>query len=253
MIGKQIYINKMKVSFIMQAYLGEYPGSRSDSDKKFIRAVDSFVNQDDKDSELIIVSDACNIVHKIYYEKYKEVNRVKYVYVDKDTPNMYEGEKKYYRGFPRQVGRSLVTGEITAYMDSDDYLLSDAVSHIKKIWKRYEGTGVIGIYNSNWIDNVAMTNEYEIMGDSNKCIGNPFKIEGLQSEWIERTMTQKTLVLSSTWSMTHRSDFEGKWEDTIEKPSEDVFFSLKLQKTKKVAVMNEPYYVRCHYSNLWDY
>ena len=56
----------MKTSHIMQAYLGEYPGSRSDSDKKFLRAVYSFIEQDDKNSELIIVSDGCKIVDELY-------------------------------------------------------------------------------------------------------------------------------------------------------------------------------------------
>jgi len=243
----------MKVSFIMQTYLGEYPGSRSDSTFKFHRAVKSFIDQTDKESELIIVSDGCNIVHQEYFSNYKDNDRIKYVFVDKDTPNMYEGEKKYYRGLPRQVGRSLVTGEITTYMDSDDYLLNDAVESIKKHWNAFPPNSIVCIYNSSWIDNQVMFDREDLMSKSNICVGNPFKIEGLDSLWINRKMTHETLILSSTWSMTHRSDFEGKWEDTIGEPSEDVAFSLKLQKTKKVAVMNEPYYVRCHYSNLWDY
>ena len=106
----------------MQSYLGQYPGSRSDSSTKFIRAVQSFLDQTHKDSELIIVSDGCEKTHQLYYELYKSEPRIKYVYVDKDTPNMYEGEVKYYRGLPRQIARSLVTGEITTYMDSDDYV-----------------------------------------------------------------------------------------------------------------------------------
>lgn len=243
----------MKISFIMQAYLGEYPGSRSNSVDKFHRAVKSLIDQTDKESELIIVSDGCNIVHQEYFSNYKDNDRIRYVFVDKDTPNMYEGEQKYYRGLPRQVGRSLVTGEITTYMDSDDYLLNNAVESIKKRWSAFAPNSIVGIYNSSWIDNHIMIDREDLMAGTNMCVGDPFKVEGLDSLWINRKMTHKTLILSSTWSMTHRSDFEGKWEDTIGEPSEDVTFSLKLQKTKKVAVMNEPYYVRCHYSNLWDY
>jgi glycosyltransferase involved in cell wall biosynthesis len=243
----------MKISFIMQAYLGEYPGSRSNSVHKFHRAVKSFIDQTDKESELIIVSDGCNIVHQEYFSNYKDNDRIKYVFVDKDTPNMYEGEKKYYRGVPRQVGRSLATGEITTYIDSDDYLLNTAVESIKKNWNAFPPNSIIGIYNSSWVDNFVMVDREELLGEKTACSGDPFKIEDLDSFWINRKMTHVSLILSSTWSMIHRSDFEGKWEDTIGDPSEDVCFSLKLQKTKKVAVMNEPYYVRCHYSNLWDY
>lgn len=243
----------MKTSHIMQVYLGDYPNSRTDSDKKFIRAVQSFINQNDKDSELIIVSDGCQIVHKMYYDMFKENSRIKYVYVDKDTPNMYEGDQKYYRGFPRQVGRSLATGEITTYMDSDDFLLETAVESIKKAWNSYSKHDIVVLYNSSWIDNQVMIGREDLMGETNICIGEPFKIEDLDDLWVNRKMTHITLVLSSTWSMIHRSDFKGKWEDTIGSPSEDVLFSSKLQKTKKVAVMNEPYYVRCHYSKQWDY
>lgn len=243
----------MKTSHIMQAYLGDYPNSRADSDKKFIRAVNSFINQTDKDSELIIVSDGCEIVHKMYYDLFKDNGRIKYVYVDKDTPNMYEGDQKYYRGFPRQVGRSLATGEVTTYMDSDDYLLPTAVESIKKAWKSYQQHDIVVLYNSSWVDNQVMIEKKDLMGKTNECVGEPFKIKGLDSKWIKRRMTHPTLILSSSWSMIHRSDFEGKWEDTIGDPPEDTIFSAKLQKTKKVAVINEPYYVRCHLTQLWDY
>jgi glycosyltransferase involved in cell wall biosynthesis len=243
----------MKTSHIMQAYLGDYPGSRSNSDKKFLRAVQSFVDQTDKNSELIIVSDGCQIVHKLYYKHYKDNDRIKYIYVDKDTPNMYEGEQKYYRGLPREVGRTLVTGAITTYIDSDDYLLPNAVEMIKNAWDSLKQHNLTAIYNSGWIDNYIMVGREDLMGSTNICVGEPFTVNGLDSKWIVRSMSDVTLVLSSTWSMIHRSDFEGKWEDTIGKISEDVYFSKKLQASKMVGVINRPYYVRCHYSNLWDY
>lgn len=235
----------------MQVYLGEYPGSRSNSDRKFLRAVQSFIDQTDKESELIIVSDGCMITHDLYYKYFKDNDRIRYIYVDKDTPNMYEGEQKYYRGLPRQVGRSIAMGEITAYMDSDDFLMPDAIKSIKKEWCRF-GEDIIGLYNSSWIDNYIILSIPKMMGTSNKCTGDPFKIKGLESMWIKREMVHSSLVLSATMSMIHRSDFEGKWEDVIGFNSEDVLFSSKLQKTK-VGVIKEPYYVRCHYPGAWDF
>lgn len=237
----------------MQSYLGKYPGSRDNSDTKFVRAVNSFIKQNDKDSELIIVSDGCDVTQTLYYKYFKKEDRVKYVYVDKDTPNMYEGQKKYYRGFPRQVGRSLVTGEITTYMDSDDILLPNAVEQLKKYWAAYLKLNTVALYNSSWIDNSAIIGRSDVIGNTNKIEGEPFEIEGLDGKWILRTMSDPSLILSSTWSMSHISDFDGKWEDTIDSPSEDVYFSKKLQATKKVGVINIPYYVRCHYTDLWDY
>jgi len=127
----------MKISLIMQSYLGEYPGSSSNSDKKFLRAVESFINQTDKDSELVIVSDGCEITHNLYYKHFKSNDRIKYVYVDKDTPNMYEGEKKFFRGLPREVGRVIATGEVVSYMDSDDIIIEKYIEYLKYFWNKH--------------------------------------------------------------------------------------------------------------------
>ena len=54
----------------MQSYLGDYPGSRTEPERKFVRAVNSFLNQTNKNSELIIVSDNCKITEKLYKENF---------------------------------------------------------------------------------------------------------------------------------------------------------------------------------------
>lgn len=249
----QIYgIIKMKISVIMQVYLGEYPGSRSDSDKKFLRAVQSFIDQSNTNSELILVSDGCMITHDLYYKHFKENDRIKYAYVDKDTPNMYEGEVKYYRGIPRQVGRSIATGEIITYMDSDDFLLQRALEFLELEWQKYNDLDVIGLYNASWIDNAIILNHMED-GDLTMCIGKPLTLRSLESTWIHRCMLNNMHIVSATWAMSHKASFAGIWEDSSGDLSEDMKFSMKLQQTKKVSIINIPYYVRCHYSNLWDY
>jgi len=255
MTGKQTRIS-MKTSHIMQVYLGEYPGSRSDSDKKFLRAVESFINQNDKDSELIIVSDSCQIVHKLYYEHFKSEPRIKYVFVDKDVPSMYEGTndgKPYYRGLPRQVGRSLASGEIISYMDSDDFLKEDAVSIIKKYWSHHlKQDDFKWSMTSRWVDNQKAI-EFWAPSPSTTTFGETFKIEGLEDLWVECGMTDPSLVMSATFSISHVRDLPVEWVDKIDHPSEDTVFANKMYKTGKGFVIQEPYYVRCHYTKQWDY
>lgn len=243
----------MKISFIMQSYLGSYPGSRSDSDKKFIRAVNSFLNQTHKDSELIIASDGCEVTHKLYYELFKKEDRIKYVYIDKDTPNMYEGEQKYYRGFPRQVARSLVTGEVTTYMDSDDYLLPSAAEILNSAWSGAEDKQWALI--DRWYDNHIMKS-----AKTSKSIiveSEEYTIDGLESKWSICKMAHPTLVMQSTWAISHRSSVNPVWKDVVgETYSEDTLFSRTLIKEYGIPLgflIPTPYYVRCHFSKLWDY
>lgn len=239
----------------MQSYLGEYPGSRSDSDKKFLRAVGSFINQTDKDSELIIVSDACPITHKLYHEHFKDIERIKYVYLDKDVPNMSHG--KYYRGIPRQVGRSLVSGELTMYMDSDDIILPGTVDYIKKSWTNVVASNpnidISWAQGISWIDNIK-TLEFEDIKKIGEPLEGSFKIEGLGGEWQKMKM-REGLRMMSTWTIVHKSDLAVKWEDTIN-INEDHHFIKRLKENTKGFIINAPWYVRCHFrcsNGEWDY
>ena len=237
----------------MQSYLGSYPGSRSDSDKKFIRAVNSFLNQTHKDSELIIVSDGCEVTHKLYYELFKKEDRIKYIYIDKDTPNMYEGEQKYYRGFPRQVARSLATGEVTTYMDSDDYLLPYAALILSRVWEKSPDKKWALI--DRWYDNYVMRSAKS----SNSIVveDEDVTVSGLDSKWSICKMAHPTLVMQSTWAISHRSDITVKWQDVVgETYSEDTLFSRTMIKEYGLDtgfLIQDAYYVRCHFSNLWDH
>jgi hypothetical protein len=248
----------MKVSIVMQSYLGEYPGSRSDSDVKFIRAVNSFINQDDKDSELIIVSDGCMITHNLYYEHFKTNDRIKYVYIDKDTLNMYEvTDKKFYRGFPREVGRTLVTGEITTYMDSDDFILPNHISEIKSNWSKF--SNISWLINLSWYENIHRF--YNPILEYNDTIqpvneNEITTIFNLPSEWIpyRNKINDKTVCIPMQTSvLNHLSNLDVKWVDTFG-INEDMTFNKKIRiKYKGDNFYTSPTYVRCHYSNRWDF
>ena len=248
----------MKVSIVMQSYLGEYPGSRKDSDIKFIRAVNSFINQTYKNSELIIVSDGCDITHRLYYEYFKTNDRIKYVYVDKDTLNMYEvNGEKFYRGLPRQVGRTLVTGEITTYMDSDDIILPTHIENILNEWTKYDK--IEWLINLSLYENIdryinPIDNDSKYMEDPKE--DEIIEINGLSSKWLPyRYMRENGFLWHpiQPTTLTHLSSVTTKWEDTFGK-SEDADFNDRLKDKYKLGTYyTSPTYVRCHYPNRWDY
>jgi glycosyltransferase involved in cell wall biosynthesis len=237
----------------MQIYLGEYPGSRSNSDKKFLRAVESFINQTDKDSELVIVSDGCEITHNLYYKHFKSNDRIKYVYVDKDTPNMYEGEKKFFRGLPREVGRVISTGEVISYMDSDDIIIKNYIKYLKYFWNKHpeKDWGI----NFSWYDNIHRKNnplpyEEKICEDSSN--EDEIKIDGLESSWYAVKGKPNSIPMQP-WVLSHKNHVKTMWRDTTGK-SEDVDFNIRLRKEHSNGFKYiDPMYVRCHYSNRWDY
>ena len=184
---------KYDITWIMQSYLGEYEGSRADSDKKFIRAVKSFLAIKDERIQLVIASDGCEKTHKLYYKHFKKEQRIEYVYVDKNTPKMYEktsedNNEQYYRGLPRQAARVLAEGYLTAYIDSDDFLMPNAAKIIKSHWnatcKQNPDKEFKWAAMTNWIENEAMKAWLE-NGKSSEIFGpiaEPFKIKGLKSK-----------------------------------------------------------------------
>ena len=255
---------KYDISWIMQSYLGEYPGSRLDSDKKFIRAVKSFLAVNDPRSQLVIASDGCELTHALYYKHFKKHENISYVFVDKSVPNMYETTEdqssKYYRGIPRQAARAIAEGYLIAYMDSDDYILPGASKVIKTYWngtvKEKPSVDYKWAILGHWYDNIAFTKKYPTH-DYTLPIGEPIKIKGLKSKWQKHQMLEGN-VLSSTWGAIHRHDCNTKWLDIISDPnkggsSEDAIFWRALRKEGEGFLINDGFYVRCHYTGIWDY
>lgn len=241
-----------KISIVMQSYLGDYPGSRKNPIDKFIRAVDSFLNQTYSNSELVIVSDGCSITHNLYLEKYKHEERIKYAYVSKTgMPNMYElvSDQKYYRGIPRQVGVTITTGELITYMDSDDLLLPNYLELLSNIYNQYSDLDFYS--NTTWFDSADHR-----WPDTNAT----YTTEGLETyrfkqvggEWVINHV-KPSMIVMAPWLFIHKKKVDVEWRDTIG-TSEDVDFNIRFRKSyKNGAQINVPGYIRCHYSNLWDY
>jgi len=256
----------------MQVNLGKYENAPKDSVKKFKRAVNSFLNMKDKNSELIIVSDGCQVTHKIYHKEYSKHDNIKYVFAKKTTPFMhdeYQGEPltQYNRVGTRQLGRMLVDTELTTYLDADDFLLPDAADIIRDNWKAAnEHSETYWAINSRWYDpseiNEFIKNtNYHGSGFSFgelTTFDEPIKIKGLQGKWQEVGVDSSTKkVANYAMNFIHRSGIKVSWVDTVVGikggQKADTSFSKKLQKIGGGAIFEFPYYVRCRYVNLWDH
>lgn len=244
-------IDKPKISIIMQTYLGDYPGSRTDSINKFRRAVKSFQNQIYKNCELIIVADSCTKTQQIYSREFKGDPTIKFIFVDKDTPNMYEENQdghKYYRGFPRRVGVGAATGSLITYMDSDDFLLPEFTLTLVLMYNI--NTEMKWWINTKWYDSAVADwkDGQELFGTDHTT---DREIEGLSGKWTV-TQVKPGMAVMAPWLLMHKVDCTTKWRDSIG-VSEDVDFNKRIREEyKEGMVFDRPIYARCHYSNLWD-
>jgi len=230
----------MKVSYIMQSYI------KNESKKSFIRSVKSFINQTNKDSELVIVADGCRLTYDLYYSNFKKESRIKFIYLDKeDSEIMYSSTSNgtYYRGLPRQVGRSIVTGEITAYLDSDDFLLPDATNIIKNNFEEAISLNPSNLWviTSKWIVNKNDKKSIPMFFNKSK---NAFKIKELEGEYVYIYSDEISIVRSSTCTISHLSKCTASWKDTID-ANEDTTFCRMLYSEGDGSVSKIPYYVIC--------
>src|SRR6185369_13498974 len=80
------------ISVIMPSYLGDYPGAAKKREQKFIRAIDSFLNQVFDDTELIIISDGCKDTVRICKTRYgKQLNKKKIILLELERHKLFTG------------------------------------------------------------------------------------------------------------------------------------------------------------------
>jgi glycosyltransferase involved in cell wall biosynthesis len=100
-------------SIIIASYLSNYKDCATYREQKFIRAVDSCLNQTFKDFEIIIVADGC-LRTKILFDKYySSFEQVKLVEIPKQIA---------FSGKIRNAGIDNATGRYITYLDTDDKL-----------------------------------------------------------------------------------------------------------------------------------
>lgn len=240
----------------MQSYLGDYPDSRKNPEEKFIRAVNSFLKQTNKNTELVIASDGCETTESIYKEKWIGENRIKFIKIE-NKQRMYQKEESmtFYRGLPRQTAKEIASGDIITYMDSDDFILPDYLELLNRYWE--ENPELDWIVNMSWYDNIKIiespTIGYYQIFEAQK-IEDSKKIEGLDSLWIKARVKNEFIVMSPAL-LSHKKSCSTKWEDTYsERQSEDQLFNRKLrQEYKKGTLIDLTGYVRCHLKKKWDF
>lgn len=260
-------------SIIMQSYLDIYNGSRKDPEKKFIRAVNSFLSQDHSDNELIIISDDCDITEKLYMDNYKDVLNIRYERVDnKERKRMYseEGGKKFFRGYPRSVGQDIAKKDVIGYMDSDDIILSSHLSNIERGWALYDYQlfNSVNSYEMHPIEFVFKDGiDDKIFSQLmlNNIIVNMKKYFGYDKYYIAQSFDPRIIdgyisFRTATQVNFHIKEAKTRWADSFEK-SEDAVFSIALREERmrlggRFSVTNSPTYVFCHrnFPNVkWDY
>jgi len=132
----------MKISVIMPVYLGEYEGCATNREEKFIRAINSF-KENEFDAELIIVSDDCILAQRIVYENFfieLKSEKIKYFHI--------KPKSKLFSGELRTFGIKKASGKYICYLDSDDIL---GKSHLETIFMQMESENLDWGYYNDYI------------------------------------------------------------------------------------------------------
>jgi len=168
----------MKISVICASYLENYPGNTCENkDKKFIRAVNSFLNQSyTGEKELIIVGDGCQKTKEIYESNWLSNKEIKYF----GSP-----KQPMYAGGIRDIGIKIADGNIICYLDNDDVF---GKTHLETIvsqftdevdWVYYDDYMVLNKeftkFQKRWVDT-----RWASIGTSSIAHRNPKKCEKLK-------------------------------------------------------------------------
>jgi glycosyltransferase involved in cell wall biosynthesis len=127
----------------MASFLGEYEGCASNREEKFVRAVNSFLENDYPYKELIVVSDGCPITIELLNKSFKDQllsGEIKLVKLKK---------QKLFSGKVRSAGIAVSTGNTIMYLDTDDML---GKGHISSVMTQMESNELDWCYYNDWIN-----------------------------------------------------------------------------------------------------
>lgn len=128
----------MKISVIMPVTLTPYPAGASNLEYKFRRAIGTYLEQEFKDSELIIISDGCDKAERIYLDNYLN-STVRFRKIAKQVP---------FSGKVRQTGIEIARGEVICYLDADDIF---GKKHLQTIHDNFDTDKYDWIYYDDYV------------------------------------------------------------------------------------------------------
>ena len=131
------------ISVIMPVYLKPYESngikSATNPERKFIRAVDSFIKQSYHDAELVIIADGCTTAEQIYYDNWTMNARIRFKYILKHP---------LFSGQVRQTGIDMARGDTICYLDHDDFFGRD---HLKTIAEAFDSEKYDWGWYNDWL------------------------------------------------------------------------------------------------------
>lgn len=245
----------MKISVIMQVYLGDYPGARTFARAKFVRAVNSFLSQTHPDKELIIVSDGCVFAKQIAEAVYGDNSLIRFVWIPPEDRKMYHERqgKVFYRGLPKARGLQHATGDIVCYLDSDDLILPTYLFMLQSAWTEIPheikwASNALRIMNLKMLD-MSNAGEYKAVYSDQ---GIDLSTYGITEDFFVNICVPLGKINGASYNLSHRRDVSVTWRDT-EDVNEDVSFVKTLQDTHGQGIrLMIPGYVVCHYRGGWD-
>ena len=119
---------------IMPVTLADYPNCADNRERKYIRAVNSFLASDYQHKQLIIISDGCERTVSIYEQRFIECHEIRCIPLQK---------QELFSGMVRQAGIKHINQvgmptDIICYLDSDDMLGKTHLSQIANQIKSYD-------------------------------------------------------------------------------------------------------------------
>lgn len=201
----------------MPSFLGDYKGCASNREEKFIRAINSFLNNSYENKELIVVGDCCEQTEYILKNKFPEQLSERLIKFFN-----FKKKQKLFSGQLRSKGIEIAGGDYIMYLDSDDMYGNN---HIKTIAEQ------IKIQKYDW----AYFNDF-IYGDS-----------GLVSKHVE---IEKDSI--GTSSIIHKKSKSINWDKCDGYGHDYQFVKRLLNWSKNYSKLYGASYIICHIPDVID-